>query len=226
MGLIRMISERRRQLIERHADEYLEPGETVLHWVRTRQVGSRTEGFAYLTSERCVIFWSGKSDGHAAVRWNEMETWGVFVRGDCVPILGIGTSEGAWFAELCVRTKNMGKEVRSFIERFYDHAPRTRRELHEGSHLGRFEAKRDVEVERKRATVNDITKRVAITVVGAALILGSPVIALLPGPWSILLAIGGLAVLAREYDWAKDALEWARDLYAQARTKLAKKTAG
>jgi len=226
MGLIRKISERRRQLIERHAEEYIDAGETVLRWVRARQVGSRTEGFAYLTRTRCVIFWSGKNDGHASIRWDEMETWGVFVRGDCVPILGIGTAEGARFAELCVRTKNMAKEVRAFVEMFYDHAPRPKRDLHEGSHLGRFEARRDIEVERRRASVNEITKRVAITVIGAALILGSPLIALLPGPWSLLLAIGGLAVLAREYDWAKDALEWARDVYSQARAKLAKKTAG
>ncbi|MGH9034605.1 MAG: PGPGW domain-containing protein [Acidimicrobiia bacterium] len=60
-------------------------------------------------------------------------------------------------------------------------------------------------------------KRVAVTVVGLALLLGGLagiVLPLLPGP---LLIIGGLAVLATEYVWAKRALEVARRKATQAR---------
>jgi hypothetical protein len=42
----------------------------------------------------------------------------------------------------------------------------------------------------------------------------------LPGPWSFILTIGGLAVLAREYDWAKDLLEWTKDRFDAAKDKI------
>jgi hypothetical protein len=52
---------------------------------------------------------------------------------------------------------------------------------------------------------------VGLTLIGIALIVIAVLIGFLPGPWSIPLVIAGLAVLAREYDWAKDLLEWFKD---------------
>ncbi len=60
-------------------------------------------------------------------------------------------------------------------------------------------------------------RRVAVTVLGLALVLAGLagiVLPLLPGP---LLILAGLAVLATEYVWAKRALEMARRRATQAR---------
>ena len=60
------------------------------------------------------------------------------------------------------------------------------------------------------------TKRVAVTLVGAALVLGGIAMLVLPGPGILVVAIG-FAVLGTEYAWAAIAFE---------RTKKAAETAG
>ena len=64
------------------------------------------------------------------------------------------------------------------------------------------------------------SRRIAVTVVGVALVLAGLagiVLPLLPGP---LLIIGGLAVLATEYVWARRALAAAKRKAEQAQAKV------
>lgn len=70
--------------------------------------------------------------------------------------------------------------------------------------------------------VTGLVTKIVITVVGVAVIalgifLSGPGI---PGP-GFLVIIGGLAILATEYDWAKRLLDWARERYEQAKEKVA-----
>ena len=53
-------------------------------------------------------------------------------------------------------------------------------------------------------------KRIAITVLGVALIAAGVALMIVPGPLSVPFFIGGLAVLATEYAWAKRALASAK----------------
>lgn len=65
--------------------------------------------------------------------------------------------------------------------------------------------------------------RLAVTLVGVALILvgvAGTVLPILPGP---ILVIAGLAVLATEYVWARRALEMARRRFNQARAAARKR---
>ena len=55
------------------------------------------------------------------------------------------------------------------------------------------------------------TKRIAIFVVGVALILLGIALIPLPGPFSIRLMIAGLAVPATEYVWAERVLDTVKD---------------
>jgi uncharacterized protein (TIGR02611 family) len=60
-------------------------------------------------------------------------------------------------------------------------------------------------------------RRVAVGVAGFVLILVGVLLALpgVPGP-GIAVAIGGLAVLATEFEWAERRLEWAKDRFEGA----------
>jgi hypothetical protein len=60
-------------------------------------------------------------------------------------------------------------------------------------------------------------KRIAITAVGFFLLLVAVVIIPVPGPWSILLAIVALSILASEYVWAERLLRTAREKAEQAK---------
>ena len=55
----------------------------------------------------------------------------------------------------------------------------------------------------------DLTYRVAVAVIGAAVVVGGIILIPLPGPgW--LIVFGGLAILATEFEWAGRLLDFAR----------------
>jgi uncharacterized protein (TIGR02611 family) len=55
-----------------------------------------------------------------------------------------------------------------------------------------------------------LTWRIAITVVGVAVVIGGIILLPLPGPgWLVIFA--GLGILATEYQWAARLLRWARE---------------
>ncbi|HVE45383.1 MAG TPA: PGPGW domain-containing protein [Acidimicrobiales bacterium] len=59
------------------------------------------------------------------------------------------------------------------------------------------------------------SKRVAVTVVGAAFVLGGLAMLVLPGPGILVVAVG-FAILGTEYAWAAAALERTKRTAAQA----------
>jgi hypothetical protein len=59
------------------------------------------------------------------------------------------------------------------------------------------------------------SKRIAVTVVGAAFVLGGLAMLVLPGPGILVVALG-FAVLGTEYAWAARAFERTKSLAAQA----------
>lgn len=63
------------------------------------------------------------------------------------------------------------------------------------------------------------SKRVAITVVGFALVLGGAALLVLPGP-GMLVIIAGLAVLGTEYMWARRALDMAKKKAKEAASRV------
>ncbi len=65
-------------------------------------------------------------------------------------------------------------------------------------------------------------KRIAITAVGATLVLVGLVMLVLPGP-GILLVIAGLAVLASEYVWAQRMLNYAKRKGQEAKDRVVRK---
>jgi hypothetical protein len=68
------------------------------------------------------------------------------------------------------------------------------------------------------------TKRVGVSIVGAALVLAGLAMLVLPGP-GILVVVAGFAVLGTEYAWAASALERTKRTAEQA-GRTAKSAAG
>lgn len=68
-------------------------------------------------------------------------------------------------------------------------------------------------------------KRIAVTVVGAALLAGGLVMMVTPGP-GLLLIVLGLAVLATEYVWARRALDMAKRKAGEAARKVRRRGRG
>src|SRR5215471_6230498 len=66
-------------------------------------------------------------------------------------------------------------------------------------------------------------KRIAVTVAGFLLLVVAVIIIPIPGPWSILLTIIALSILATEYVWAERLLRMAREKAEAARDKVLRK---
>lgn len=226
MGLVSLISDKRQELIERRAGPHLETGEDIVLWVRSRRVGEKGEGFIFLTEQRVIMHWTGKDEGHCVARWNEIDTWGLATEVPGGPVIGIETGGENWYAQIAASTSNMAEDARDFIRRFDELAPSPRRRFKDTNDIGRFETEGDVQVDMVRQSVPQMFRRLGLTTLGAALIVAAILIIPLPGPWSFVLSIAGLAVLSREYDWAKDLLEWTREKYQLAREKLAERKRG
>ena len=62
-------------------------------------------------------------------------------------------------------------------------------------------------------------RRVVVSVIGIAVILAGAAMLVLPGP-GIATVIGGLAILATEFTWAKRVLRWARAKWDNARDDI------
>ena len=220
MGFVSVISDKRQELIERRASPHLEPGEEIVLWVRSRRVNEKGEGFIFLTERRVIMHWTGNDDGHCIARWDEIDSWGLATDLPGGPVIGIETGHENWYAQIAASKSNMAEDARLFIKKINELAPSPRRRFKDTNDIGRFETDGDVEIDMVKHSVSQMVRRLALTALGAALVIAAVLIIPLPGPWSFVLSIAGLAVLSREYDWAKDLLEWTREKYQQARGKL------
>ncbi len=61
-------------------------------------------------------------------------------------------------------------------------------------------------------------KRIAVLVIGLALVVGGLALLVLPGP-GILIVIAGLAVLGTEFAWARHLMDRAKDQAGKAKEK-------
>jgi uncharacterized protein (TIGR02611 family) len=78
-----------------------------------------------------------------------------------------------------------------------------------------------VRVRRSKRGVVGHTKRITVTILGSLLVIAGLILMLplVPGPGILVLVIG-LAVLGSEYDWASDAMHWAKDYYQRTRKRM------
>jgi uncharacterized protein (TIGR02611 family) len=127
------------------------------------------------------------------------------------------------YVQLSVQTHDMARNASHVIRNFAEHAPWPERGPDDGS--GRFVPRTESEVVRHRRTPKEFAMRWGLTILGGTLIVVGILIIPLPGPWSFILNIAGLAVLAREYDWADDLLDWTKERFESAKKKLSKRRA-
>ena len=221
MGLLSRIAQTREEQILSHAEPFLEAGEEVIHWVRARNFdGKRARGFLYLTNNRVILCWTRGPDDDRGAEWRQIEAWGVNRNIDGGPVIAVESKDVDICAQMPVMTAGMAEEVRGFLRTFGELAPFPRRTLSPHDPPGPFEHEGEVDVKAKRRSVTDHTKRVLITILGVVLVIGGMLITPLPGPWSFPIILGGLAVLATEYDWADDALDWMKNTSKQLADKV------
>jgi uncharacterized protein (TIGR02611 family) len=215
---LRYVSDVRRKQIHSHADPHLEPGETISDFARCRHPETRKRGFVYMTDHRVLVAWKSEDEA-ISIDLAEVTSWGVNHDHRGGPVLSLGTSDASVDVQLLTSSRAMTEGVIRFLLLVGERVPETA-EVTLGEGKGSFDGDPDLGVRSEPRSVSELTKRIIVTVIGVTLILGAIVIIPLPGPWSFLVTIAGLAILASEYDWAEDALDWVRLKYQRARNKI------
>ncbi|MFP5298846.1 MAG: PGPGW domain-containing protein [Actinomycetota bacterium] len=222
MGLLQRLGEVRNEQIERKAQPFLIEDEEIVSWVRARHPDDGRKGVFFITSERALVRWSGRKDGDADIPWTQFRTWGVSQDDPRGPVICVeNQQEEITYVQLAVETRDMARVAMAFIRSFAEMAPWPE-EGQKAKPLNgwEFQTNGDSSLNHKKRTPKELAIRIGITVLGVALIIVGIAIIPLPGPWSFLLNIAGLAVLAREYDWADDMLEWTKERFEAAKKKV------
>jgi uncharacterized protein (TIGR02611 family) len=223
LNLIKSLAERRNEHILRKARPFLSEAEEVIDWVRARHPEDGRRGIFFITSERCIVHWSGRKDGHGSYEWDEFKDWDLDRATRGGPTLSIETTEGIARIQLVVMTRDMAATLRDFLRVFAELAPWPPDDVSAGNPNGRLRPEEDPKVQHHRRTPGEMAKRIILTVVGVSMIIIGIAIIPLPGPWSFVLNIAGLAILAKEYDWADDLLDWSKEKFSQARKRVRKR---
>lgn len=221
MGLLARLSELRKEQIERKAHPYMSEGESIMAWVRARHPDDRRRGLFFATSERALVHWqTGRNEDHD-LPWNELRTWGLNQDSKEGPVLAIETkAEEITYVQLMATTTDQARTASRFIQVFAEMAPWPEESLAVRGINGMYQPKSEAEIRKAKRTARQLAKRIWVTVAGSLLIVVGILIIPLPGPWSFLLNIAGLAVLANEYDWADDLLDWTKERFEAAKNKI------
>jgi hypothetical protein len=216
-----LIEEQREKQVFSQAKKHLRSDEEVIHWARAQHPEHGRHGFLYVTTRRFLVVWAGRHDADGAVSWTDMDAWGVDAQASGGPLLGIEGPGGPIFVSMPVRTVSGARRVSSFLHDFARLAPRPHRHLHKPGHPAGFVSDPAmVVINRRKLSPAELTRRIVLTLLGVLLMFTGAVITPIPGPWSLPLLLGGLAVLASEYDWAKDLLEWVKTKSRNARERF------
>lgn len=180
----------------------------------------RMTGFMYVTPKRWVLHWSTRGDGNQVIGWQDVTSWGVDSAAEGGPLLCVGCGDSPVVVQMAVSSDATAAEISAFMTRFARFAPRPAQAPSGDGVHGEFRVRTDFPIRKQHLSVAQRTQRIAVTVLGIVMVVGGLVISPLPGPWSLPIVIGGLALLASEYDWAQDLLTWVKDKSKQARQRL------
>jgi uncharacterized protein (TIGR02611 family) len=227
VGPIHWIHEQREKLILGNAYHLLDPDEDVVQWVRIGGTSPRREGFAFVTPRRVILHWDGARSENQTFRWDEIEAWAVDVKGDRGPQLAVQGDGFEVNIKLPADTHATAERVSDFLRRFDRHAPKSERHPTNARRTSRSDWRSDGEVEVSKVphTPLELARRIIVTLIGVTLIIIGILIIPVPGPWSFAVNLLGLAILASEYDWAKDGRMWTRKQYARAKSEIKKRRA-
>ena len=220
MGVRNFIGEQRSKQIEGHARPYLEDGESVVYWAHARDPESRKQGYAYVTDRRFIVHWSGGADGHAPIEWAEIRSWGIDRDPRGGPLLGVEGEGASVCVQVPVGSPATASRCTGFLREFARHAPNADEKYTSERHTGTFDPGVEEEVVHKPRSITEFTRRLLVTILGLILVATGIAIVPLPGPWSLPIVLGGLAILGSEYDIATDILNWSKEKYQVAARRL------
>jgi uncharacterized protein (TIGR02611 family) len=200
--LRRPIARVRERMVLGQVRPLLEGDERVIVWAHVHAPEGDHPGLLSMTTQRCMVHWSPKDEATASFRWAELTAWEVSTATDDGVLMSLTAGRQELQMRLPLTTTSRAGKATRVVEHVARHAPRDAAAT--GPDLaGPLAA--------ARRGWRGHARRVAVTVVGLLVVLLSVLFAspFVPGPGALTF-LAGLAILAREYDWARDVHLWVK----------------
>lgn len=184
--------------------------EELLAWAHVLGRDGR-RGILVLTSARCIIHWP--QDADVVIPWRKITASRLEPGRPGELNLVLESTRGEFAVRLTASSRWQHSRAAQVL--------RTVGELTPSGVFDEVVGQSTAEFQVQRRGVRGHVRRAAVTTVGSLLLLlglafTTPII---PGP-GILTILAGLALLASEYDWAKDLHHWARNHVERLRARL------
>ena len=178
----------------------LEGDEHVAVWAHVQSPEGDQPGLLSMTGRRCLVHWSPRDEATASFGWLELTAWELSTSARSGALLTMVAGNQRLEMVLPLSTGTRAINATRVVEHLARHAPAATRD-------GGEAPARPLAAEQRGWRGH--ARRVAVTVVGMLVVLLSAVFAspFVPGPGALTF-LAGLAILAREYDWARDVHHW------------------
>ncbi len=178
----------------------LAEGEQVTARLHVRDPESGRRGIVAVTPSRCVVHWGLR---HAArvIPWEELTGWRMAEQARGGPLLRLSTRDDELAVQIPASSRARMRKASMLLAAFRRHAPVDAR--------GPQRSPDTMDLRTERRGLRGHTRRLVVTVLGVLVILLGALFAspFVPGPGALTF-LAGLAILAREYDWASDIHQW------------------
>lgn len=195
-----MLDRARQHVVVTPLRPLLAEGEPVTARVHVRDPEDGRRGIVATAPSRCVVYW-GLRHPARVIPWEELTGWRMAEQRRGGPLLRLHTADDEIAVQIPASSRARMRKLAAVLARLREHAPAHA----QGPH--RSPDTMDLRTERRDLRAH--TRRLVVTVLGVAVILLGGLFAspFVPGPGA-LTALAGLAILAREYDWASDIHQW------------------
>lgn len=218
MARRRRIARLRDRLVLGQVRPLLAEGEPVAVWAHVQAPNDGRHGIVSVTPHRCLVHWTPKDLADVAIRWDELSAWHVEYPGRGGPVLSLEAGDAGIAVRLPVSSKARAQHASTLLQQVAALAP--------PGTAGPDEPVRSagLDLRAERRGLRGHTRRVVVTFLGVLVILVGLLFAspFVPGP-GLLTVLAGLAILATEYDWARDVHHWLRQkverLWARLRAR-------
>ncbi len=168
-------------------------------------------GVLFVTERRCLLHLGSIEHPPVMISWAELAGWDLGTPANGSADVTLGTADGRLEVRLPLTTAGQARKANEVVDRLHrSTVVATSSEATEKDSSG------PVPLQPAQRGVRGHLRRVVVTVVGVLVILVSALFAspFFPGPGALTF-LAGLALLAREYDWARDVHTWVRRKFEQ-----------
>jgi hypothetical protein len=206
----------RERLVLGHVRRSLEHDERVLAWAHARVPDVRSPGVLLITERRCLLHLASREVDDHTTAWVGLRTWYLEHPARSRVRLGLVTDAGEAVTELSLSSPARATSASRLLAAI---AECTDLPCEDGGQAQDQDPAAPLLRRRRRRPPlltaaprgpRDHARRIGVTLAGIVVLIVSALFAspFVPGPGA-LTAVAGIAILAREYEWARDLHVWA-----------------